>query len=288
MVRVPASRLSRALSAKVLCAAIVASGCGGESRSPQGTGGGASESGGSSGTGVAGLGGSSTGGSGGGSAGAGTGGNAGAGGVMGDGGAAGGGGVSGAGAAAGQEGNAGESGAGGSAGVGTGGLSGTGGMAGGAGGGESGGASGTAGASASGGVGGAGGAGETVEYRACVVIGGVTRILVHRLDRVTSTCVQLTFHEETTGCPLELTNNGWCLSGARINNDVAACEARQVLQGTTPATSVTGDFTIFAADATPSVDLDLTLEFEAGAGLPPSVRAEVAGCRAACSSICQN
>jgi hypothetical protein len=193
---------------------------------------------------------------------------------------AGGAGIGGAGGAAGEAGSAGDSGRGGSSGAGAGGISG---MAG------AGGASGaTAGTSGSGGIAGVGGAGETVEYRACVVIAGVTRILVYRLDRMASTCVELTFHEETIACPLQLTSNGWCLSGARINDDVAACEARQVLEDATPATSVTGAFTILAANATPMLDLDLTLQFDAGPGLPASVQAEVAGCRAACSSICQN
>jgi hypothetical protein len=272
------------LSAKVLCAAIAASGCGGESTRPQGSGGDGSESGGSSGTGVAGVGGSSSSGRGGTSAGgaAGSGGSAGAGGLVGTGGGAGGGGVSGGGGAAGQQGNAGGSGTGGIAGAATGGGSGTGGVAGAASGGVSG-VAGVAGASGSGGIAGAGGADATVEYRACVVIGGVTRLTVYRLDRAATTCVELTFSEETGVCPLGLANDGWCLRGASVNNDVAACEARQVLEGSTRATSATGTFNVLAADVTPRLNLDVTLHFEDVPGPPQSIHADVDGCSAACT-----
>jgi hypothetical protein len=141
-----------------------------------------------------------------------------------------------------------------------------------------------AGGSGSGGIAGAGGAGETVEYRACVVIGGVTRLVVYRLDRAASTCVQLTFAEETGVCGLGLVNDGWCLRGADANNDVAACEARQVLAGSTRASSATGTFNVLAADATPSLDLDITLQFDDVPGLPQSIHAEVEGCSAACTA----
>jgi hypothetical protein len=274
-----------ALSAKVLCAAMAASGCGGESTRPRGSGGDGTESGGSTGTGVAGVGGSSSSGRGGTSAAgeAGSGGRAGAGGPPSAGGAAGGGAVGGAG----QQGNAGASGTGGAASA-TGGRSGAGGVAGAAGGsgtgGASSGASGTAGASGSGGTAGAGGGGATVEYRACVVIGGVTRLMVYRLDRAATTCVELTFSEETGVCPLGLANDGWCLRVANVNNDVAACEARQVLEGATRATSATGTFNVLAADVTPSLDLDVTLHFEDLPGPPQSIHAEVEGCSAACTS----
>jgi hypothetical protein len=235
---------------------------------------------------VAGVGGSSSSGRGGTSAGgaAGSGGSAGAGGLVGTGGGAGGGGVSGGGGAAGQQGNAGGSGSGGIAGAAAGGGSEAGGAAGAsAAGGASGGVSGMAGASGSGGIAGAGGAGASVEYGACVVIGGVTRLMVYRLDRAATTCVELTFSEETGVCPLGLANDGWCLRGANVNNDVAACEARQVLEGSTRATSATGTFNVLAADVTPRLNLDITLHFEDVPGSPQSIHAEVEGCSAACT-----
>jgi hypothetical protein len=185
-----------------------------------------------------------------------------------------------AGGGADRGGSAGESpGTGGAAGQAAGGRSGTGGVAGG----EGGATAGQGGSSGIGGNGGVGGAGQGVEYRACLVIGGVTRILVYRLDRAASTCVALTFHEETDACPLGLTNNGWCLRTASIHSDIAACESLQVVQGEF-VTSAAGSFNILAANATPKVDFDLMLEFEESGAPPLSVHAEVASCSAACGS----
>jgi hypothetical protein len=168
---------------------------------------------------------------------------------------------------------------GGAAGRATGGSSGTGGVAGG----EGGATAGQGGSSGIGGDGGVGGASQAVESRACLVIGGVTRILVYRLDRAASACVALTFHEETDFCPLGLTNNGWCLRTAEIHGDIAACESLQVKQGEF-ATSATGSFNILPADATPTLGFDLMLEFEASGAAPLSVHTEVTGCRASCGS----
>jgi hypothetical protein len=143
-----------------------------------------------------------------------------------------------------------------------------------------GGSSATAGSAGASGNAGAGGAGETVEYRACVIIGGVTRLVVHRLDRAAAACIELTFHEGTNDCPLGPTSNGWCLRVASRHGDVAACEARHPVAGTF-ATSAEGTFTIHAANVTPVLDMDLALQF--GAGQSQSVQVEVEGCSAACS-----
>ena len=226
---------------------------------PAGAGGGAAAGtgAGGSGTGGGGAAGGGGGGPGGGGSGGGTGGVAGTGG---------GGGTAGTGGAAGSGGTGGRAGAGGSAGMG----------------GRAGAGGGAAGAGGTGGVGGQCG-GDNAAYGACLVIGGIDRIVVYRLDAAAGVCTQITLQQGIATCGLGLTSGNWCLGAASVSTDVAACTNRQFPTGAVAATAATGTFAVSPANP-PVVDADLVLQFPGGATLPQSVHAQVSGCHAACAA----
>ena len=125
--------------------------------------------------------------------------------------------------------------------------------------------------------GGAGGASETIEYRACETATAVTRIFVHRIDESAGTCTRVVL-AQANSCSLGVAAGGWCLEQALVSADVAACKALTLPSNTKNVSSATGSISVSGS----TLDIDVTLQFPAGGGLPSSVSVKANDCSADC------
>jgi hypothetical protein len=125
--------------------------------------------------------------------------------------------------------------------------------------------------------GGAGGVPATIEYRACETATALTRIFVHRIDESAGTCTRVVL-VQANSCNLGVAAGGWCLEQALVSADVAACKALTLPSNPKNVSSATGSISVSGT----TVDIDVTLQFPAGGGLPSSVSVKANDCSADC------
>lgn len=117
----------------------------------------------------------------------------------------------------------------------------------------------------------------SIEYRACELATAVDRIVVFRIDEAAGTCTRVVLLGGSS-CNLGVAAGGWCLEQAQLSADVAACKTHMVPADPKLASSATGTISVSGSVA----ELDVTLEFPAGGGLPSSVSVAVSDCTADC------
>jgi hypothetical protein len=150
----------------------------------------------------------------------------------------------------------------------------------GAGGGGTGGGS-TAGSGGQGGM----GPGGNVNYGIC----SMTSTTLFRIERDAMTCTFLVLAPAAdASCASGVMISDWCLTGAGISKEVAACDALQMPSAAVAATTVAGTFRTHVEDPAPRgaavnlADFDLTLSFPVTTDLAAGEHLVGANCLVAC------
>jgi hypothetical protein len=105
----------------------------------------------------------------------------------------------------------------------------------------------------------------------------INRVQVNRIDEGAGTCTVILL-EEGAVCSLGVEADGWCLARAQLSTDVAACKTFMTPADSKLASSASGTISVSAS----TVELDVTLDFPAGGGLPTSVSVALSDCTADC------
>jgi hypothetical protein len=116
-----------------------------------------------------------------------------------------------------------------------------------------------------------------IEYRACEVAAALTRIVVHRIDENAGTCTRVVLLQGSS-CSFGVAAGGWCLEQATLSADVSNCKALMAPTGTKAASSASGSISVSGS----TVDVNVTLQFPAGGGLPTSATVAANDCTADC------